>query len=647
MLTDILKKNRFLNIKKYIKQNDKKYIKILKYLDDLIDNNISYPYRDEVLEELIYLLIEEAKVNRKKLRGEAIIEYLEEDLKVIYEIIGFNENDEKSLNCYYKLCSIYFKFCEKGIIHTTNYGLENIPIIYNSFNNKELVFGLFNEILNEQLINYYVLEDLSIYINESRKYYNDEIIYCNILKKMKQNFSKNSDKSYKKKIIEEQLSYDKRQANIYEIDDYKLNDLEKKLSDSNLKIEEINNQINSIVPQADSIKNEIDSKIGFAKEQLLSLKKQIINEILQQKKLINTSNIAQNNLNSLFDQIEQAKENIIEEILKYNPNFEYCEEIDWWILAQGDSFKLDYIANLTQEERKVFESFASQDYFYVLKELLEYNPNFLDTLNSLWPQYKDDVSILLFDQIDLQTLANLTNTQLYFILSNYEFQIVDDYFICLKINNKFEVYEDDIFDDNIINSLGYEIIAFADKELQETIIYFSEDIDTLKKILDVNMNFRVYLIKGKYLINDGIIASYGIDLIANSNADMQYTLYRFYINSSSQTLIDILNINPNFCLDSSKPSHYFEVLLYETCSPEEIIYLYENGLINKIRKLTTKNEEISFKAINQFTYLTFEEKQMLLEKNQPTDKDLQEIYNNSKLNKAKTKVLSLFKKNKG
>ena len=288
-----------------------------------IKKNSSYPYREELaeydlteLKEIIkddklvsYCLykLSETRIN--------ISQYIN-DIKKMYKLTCIEENEE-SQRLFSKFIDLYCKMPE-----AFSYGNTSIyEKIFNSFDDKKIVYELYENIINGNVFEVYEdinklnLEKILSYPTKARQYYvSDRSLLSATL-----NFYRDKDISgylYSElnadDIVEEQLREDRKSCGIYDVDRVTLAEMDQKLEDLLSSITTLEELINTAGDAAISLKVETDaSKKELTKiknSQLKSLQKEA-NKVISEFKTTHLQLVEEEKTS-----LEQERDNLIAEL---------------------------------------------------------------------------------------------------------------------------------------------------------------------------------------------------------------------------------------------------------------------------------------------------------------------------------------------
>ncbi len=369
------------------------------------------------------------------------------------------------IDCYNLISDQYKKNCL----------IDNINFIYNSFENKNLVRIIFHEIdllLISKKDRPEIFSYLKKYISQSRMYYSDELLYVssinNFLNKIAYCIN---DAIILGCIIEEQLSFDKRLAGVYDIDEKKIKELEE-------KIFELADKLGSIEKDAEKNSN------NYAK--IESKSKEILSDI-EKYKTVKTGNRYK-----IVNNEELERKNLLYKIRMRNTNFNLKTSDTRWLCKEViDKLGIKYIANSSHSQQESIDIAYKNNQLETLCQILKLNPDFI--LLSPILLTKEIVESFDFHLIanvfirDVQTfVVNLFNigeiTALKEILKiNPNYNLLDTYINQYIINKK------------VIEQFSVEYVANCSNESKHTIFYFSmaNELSKLVDIFKIEPNFYI------------------------------------------------------------------------------------------------------------------------------------------------------------
>lgn len=400
------------------------------------------------------------------------------------------EPTEIDLKNFYNFYSVLVEFNFIDLLVTDDV-IEDCNSIFYSFQNKNLVINLFKEILKKKKINEKMdktmpgqivvnlvkcINDLKIYIYESKMYYNDEYSYLSVIINLLNNYQfsdKISDnKNYlkieeqNKELINNQLKFDKKLSGIYDVDEEKIQELEKKIKTLESMLLESDKKVKNLNQKCDELNT--NGIINFEK---------------------NTS---------LFNELFNSQEAILITKLKtINNEFKVAiDDRNWLTNDVINIFGSTYIANTTYREQNFISYIFNNNLLEKWKELLNINPNLNFNTDYIW--FNDET-------INILGLEYLAHTSWYAQAQIARFSVEELNLLkeILNLNPNFDFHDTFkfslnykyIINNNVFKTLGKEYVAYASNDEKFLIYSFHQDeydnLLKLKNILNINPNFLI------------------------------------------------------------------------------------------------------------------------------------------------------------
>lgn len=370
------------------------------------------------------------------------------------------------------------------LMKDTEYIIENVNFVYNLFENKNLVKIIFQEIDSlpiRELEIPKLLSHLKNYINKSRMYYNDELVYVssinNFLDSIKFHIEDN-DKI--QDLINKQLSFDKRLAGIYEVDEEKIKELEDKTNKLEDKLEGLRKNADKNSDSYKQIEEETKKLLGdISKVRTRTTRKTF--------KIVDIS-----------EEIERKK--LLRRVRRYNKEFRFnTNDTTWFCQEVIEKIGIEYVANNTEIFSQKSISIAYQNNkINELSQVLKLNPKF-KLYNSI---LLNKENIELFGISLIATNFNDINAQ------NLVEQLCPNEIILIKqildINPYFDLsnhYFASYINRKIAEEFTVEYIAKCNDNQHYTILRFSKakELSKLSSILKLNSNFYIDNLNKKYI----------------------------------------------------------------------------------------------------------------------------------------------------
>lgn len=538
----------------------------IKFLNNLKKEKNSLFCNTEIFKNIINIFMQK-NVNLYFEEGYQIADLLYKN-NVSYII---EEDDLKNFyNIYEIVLTLIKNNSELSFYHNStnkNYNyIKKINQIYHSFENKRLITNLLiSNLINikneKELTKLTYIKD---YIIKSKKYYNDEFNYSTNLYSFINringlSFDYINHSSNAEKIIDEYLNYDKKQAGIYDIDEEKIQEIEKTTNNLFDEFKKIQEYVNTKEVNLSTIKNEIND---------------LLNDINSYKskryKIIKTPSFE--NTNPLFLTVK-----------KYNQNFKIITTTTHWFNKEViDLFGYEFIANSSELQQKYIEEFYNRNKINLYKKIIDINPEFwmYDELFQTHFEY-------LFENFSPEIIASkfVAREMQSFIYGLGKNKLLSLLKKIYEINPNFEIkyFIGKFIDSNFLNYINLEELANNNYDIQYTIYYFIDydQIDKLKKILLTDSKFYEKFSQDnayKY-IKDYAEKEFLPLAIKNLSENEIIQLYEKEINSM---IIDSLYYLKYWHDDPEITNNMFEFIdFYKSLSFEEKEELFEINLNDK------------------------------------------------------------------
>lgn len=515
-----INKKEIKQIYNYVKNNYLLFNEdCIKYLSDVI-NELQYLFCDvSILRNIINITL---SYNTK-------MEYTDY-LFIARKLYSLNvsaiptENEFKNFFDIYKLVLgiVNSNFINSGL-RNINHIIENVNFIYNLFENKNLIKIIFKEIDSLTIWQFEIpklLSHLKNYINKSRMYYNDELVYVssinNFLDSIKFHIEDN-DKI--QDLISKQLSFDKRLAGIYDIDEDKIKELEDKTN----KLENKLDYLNKSADQNSDSYRQIEEET-----------KKLLDDISKVRKRENAKSFKIVGIN------EEAERNrLLQKVKKYNKDFRFNITNTMWFCQEViEKIGIEYVAN-------------SYDRFSQSSILIAYQNNQIDELSQV---LKLNHNFVLRTPCLLK--ENIKLFEIPFIADNFNGDYLQELVLILSLKKETyllkQILETNpnfkIFDSYFINYINKELIerltvdyiANSNASQQNTIRYFcnSFKLSKLIDILKIKPDFYIYT---NGLINE-------MDLATINWCALENEIDILIKNFSAPELIDFFDLDSsNLC----------------------------------------------------------------------------------------------------
>lgn len=643
-----------------------------KLLKQLADNGLfiflpSWQFSPNVVDKLLDITIENGHI-----LGGILFIHEFSDFNNIYKGCAIDDKNEQELNNYFKLIDIYM-YINKLHNHSINSKTSSLLInVYNLFDDKKKSFQTLSAMIDiitkfkiekEHLLKY--LANINQYLLSSRKYYSDEVIYLSRLISELEPILNSDD------LIDDLIKQDKKIAGIYDIDEERIDNIEKKLNEFDKQIQNLDNKINSLLSSSDDIEKDINEYSVKIKKELIEYKKEILNEINPSYKKNNNQKVSKENeisnyslLNDFLLQLKNKNIRIYDSVVKANKWF-YSDEVI-------NLFGANFLLNLNYYEYSILTEFYNANGLNILKKIIDYNNSFMENfsfylLNFSYPSNFFKCNFLsIINKISIKKFANLNTNQLCCI-----FELVDNNALLNKMIQILQLNPKIAFNDyyiiELLECFDAKFLANADSELQRTFEILGYDFDKLKEILEINPSFRIFV--AKFDIN--VMNILGKEIVAFSDKKRQNTINLFNYNENCLTkLHDILTLNKYFNLYEIDNREIFaiymtinklsksdvEIVKYEVrktisipdklieilskCTPEEIIYFNNCHLFEKIISLSF----IKGFDFQLFENLPFDLKRKLLAEQFISCNEWDSILFQASFNKTKEKIIKTLTK---
>ncbi len=570
----------------------------------------------------------------------------------IYRECSIDASNEKELNDYFKLVEIYLFITKRGHV-SVDWSSLLISNSYNLFNDKKKTFQFLNRLIevitksdiDKHKLHKYVYK-INEYLTESRKYYNDEVIYLSRLVSELEPILESTH------LIDDLIKQDKKLAGIYDIDEERISKIEEVLNNFDKKTNTLNNKIDNLFSNIDDMEEYVDNYSAKIKKELLDCKKDILSEI---KKALDDS----------MPNSNKKPKNKKKKVKASNKISDYSEQNDF---LHHEAINL-LGADFSLEEYSIFKRFYAANGTNILKKIIDNNHSFMVNFGfhlSHIGNFLECDFLSIINNIGIAIFANLNRSQfecIFVLLDNKA--LLDRMIQLLKLNPTFTVdYSKIIW---LLKWFDVDFLANADEKLQNTFDITSKyDYDNLNRVLEINPNFRVYVEDFDIKITEKI----GIKTVAFSDEKRQKTINMFDDKKCLNKLLQILEIDENFnlyeinfdltcecyhdlynlCLFYHSPNHIAsQICEYDflkriddiivSSSVEEIMYFNDNHLFEKIVSLLCIEEYYKI-----FNTLSFEFKKKLLSFSDPFSVKLELFTLQDNLFKKKKQVTKALTK---